>query len=332
MATRNRKSSCVALLAAVAVLITTTAPGPHAEECFCLTNAATGITLRGCEAYKAPTDSTAVCTDPETGVISEQTMSSDWLRIEEGADRCTPCRRISQSEEHQSTYGGEKTVPDSLPGQRKPKVLRRSLPGSPIVTASRIFAGPSKYPPKEFAAYGILAFRSRPSPYDRERHLMFCNAYVATLSHADELEVPRSEQMATVWPLVSDDASDRLNRLRNYAKEICQIAVDNYGLVIAQKAIKDAEFTGKHLSRAGPFLLAWSPATEKGKKDALVLVSDLSDVTTYEQAHERFLAWSRDIESDPALWIGGWNLERLRTYIRNWVDKYGEKSLAVFVR
>jgi hypothetical protein len=280
----------------------------QADECFCLTNPATGALLRGCEAYKASTDYywTAVCTDPETGLQSEQTMSPDWQRIEEGADRCNPCRRTPPS--------AETEVPRGLP----------------IVTASRLFVGPSNYPPTDFAAYGILAFRSRSSPYDRDRHLMFCNAYVATLPHADELAVPRAEQMVTVWPLNSDDSSNRLNQPQDHAKDICQIAVDNYGLVIAQQAIKDAEFTGRNLARSGPFLLAWSPSADKGKQDALVLVSDLSDVTTYEQAHERFLAWARDIESDPSLWMNGWDLERVRTYIRHWVDKYGEKSLALF--
>jgi hypothetical protein len=299
-------------------LIIAAAPGPLAAECFCLANAATGITLRGCEAYKAPTDhySTTVCTDPETGMKSEQTMSSDWQRIEEGADRCTPCRRIPQSIEPKVSRGLTAPAPRGLP----------------MVTASRLFAGPNEYPPKQFAAYGILAFRSRPTPYDRERQLMFCNAYVAALPHASELEVPRSKQMVTVWPLNSDEASDRLNRLGYHLKGICQIAVDNYGLAIAQQALKDAELTGRTLNRAGPFLLAWSPAAEKGKEDALVLVSDLSDITTYEQARERFLAWSRDIESDPALWVRGWDLERVRTYVRDWVDKYGEMSLALFSR
>jgi hypothetical protein len=122
---------------------------------------------------------------------------------------------------------------------------------------------------------------------------MFCNAYVAILPHAAELDVPRSKQMVTVWPLVSDDYSDPLNRFRSYVDNVCQIAVDNYGLVIAQQALKDAELTGKKLDRTGPFLLAWSPSSDKGKQDALVLVSDLSDITTYEQAQGRFLAWSR---------------------------------------
>lgn len=70
--------------------------------------------------------------------------------------------------------------------------------GTSIVTTSRIFAGPNQYPPKEFAAYGILAFRSRSSSYDRDRHLMICNAYVTTLPHGSELKVASSKQMDSV--------------------------------------------------------------------------------------------------------------------------------------
>jgi hypothetical protein len=68
----------------------------RADECFCLTNPQTAAILRGCEAYKAATDfySTAVCTDPVTGLKAEQTMYSEWQRIEAGADRCNPCKRL----------------------------------------------------------------------------------------------------------------------------------------------------------------------------------------------------------------------------------------------
>ena len=67
----------------------------RADECFCLTNPQTAAILRGCEAFKAPTDfySTAVCTDPVTGQKSQQTMYSEWQRIEASADRCDPCKR-----------------------------------------------------------------------------------------------------------------------------------------------------------------------------------------------------------------------------------------------
>jgi hypothetical protein len=65
----------------------------RADECFCLSHV-TGAILRGCEAYKAPNDAypTATCTDPETGKKSDQTMYSEWKRIEAGADRCVICK------------------------------------------------------------------------------------------------------------------------------------------------------------------------------------------------------------------------------------------------
>jgi len=89
---------------AAAILIlgaATAAASPvRADDCFCLINTATGAILRGCEAYKAPTDfhSTAACTDPVTGLRSEQTMYADWRRIEAGADRCDPCRRTARGD------------------------------------------------------------------------------------------------------------------------------------------------------------------------------------------------------------------------------------------
>jgi hypothetical protein len=71
----------------------------HAEECFCLSHASGGI-LRGCEAYKAPNDAypTAVCTDPETGKKSQQTMYSysEWKRIEAGAQGCV-CNPVART-------------------------------------------------------------------------------------------------------------------------------------------------------------------------------------------------------------------------------------------
>jgi hypothetical protein len=127
--------------------------------------------------------------------------------------------------------------------------------------------------------------------------------------------------MVTVWPVDSDAAAFNLNRRPR--EGICDIAVDYYGLVTAKQALKDAEFAGVDTSDNGPFLLAWSPSTDKGKQDTLILVADLSDVTTYAQAHQILLKWSRDIEEDPQLWSrDGWDIERLRTKIRLWVDKF----------
>ena len=197
-----------------------------------------------------------------------------------------------------------------------------------IVNASRIFAGPNQYPPREFAAYGILAFPSRPSPADRDRYLMICNEYVAVLPDTRELSLPRAKQMVTVWPLNSDYSDHQLSKAKT--ADICEFSVAHYGLVTAQQALKDAELAGANTTGIGPFLLAWSPSTDKGKRDVLVLVSDLSNLTTSEQAREIFLAWTHDIEEDPSLWSKGWGSESLRTYIRFMVDKYGETLFRVF--
>jgi len=82
----------------------------HADECFCLIHGSDAI-LRGCEAYKAATDfySTAVCTDPVTGKQSEQTIYSDWKRIEAGTDRCAPCKRAPRGTAKEPPRGNEGT-------------------------------------------------------------------------------------------------------------------------------------------------------------------------------------------------------------------------------
>jgi hypothetical protein len=197
------------------------------------------------------------------------------------------------------------------------------------IVTSRVFAGPTQYPPENFASYGIISFPSRASIHDIDRHLMICNAHVTALTHSNELlSVPAKEQMITVWPINSDKISSTLNRPLD--NSICDQAVKNYGLLLAQKALKEAELSGANTSGLGPYLLAWSPSTQKGKRDALVLVSDLSDVTTYQQTQAVFRQWIIDIEQDPSLWQKGWNMEKLRVKIRLWADMYGPKILAVF--
>src|ERR1700730_6233703 len=88
---RSRRSTLVFGLA------TAVCSMARADECFCLTNPQTAAILRGCEAFKASTDfyATAVCTDPVTGQKAEQTLYSEWKRIEPGADRCNPCKRLT---------------------------------------------------------------------------------------------------------------------------------------------------------------------------------------------------------------------------------------------
>lgn len=196
-----------------------------------------------------------------------------------------------------------------------------------LVRASRLFAGPSQFPPEAFAAYGILAFPARASSADRERQEMLCEAYVAALPRSDELGLPLGQQMVTVWPVTEDLIADELNGTQ--ADAPCEAAVRNYGLPTALRALRDAGLGRRGPVGRGPYLLAWSPATSKGDPDAVVLTADLSDVTTAEQAATILALWRRDIEANPQLWEHGWNLEALRTGIRLWVDRVGTQIFAV---
>jgi hypothetical protein len=203
----------------------------------------------------------------------------------------------------------------------------RGIGGSTTVRASRLFAGPGQYPPETFAAYGIVAFRARASSGERERHVMLCEAYVAALPRSDELAVPVEEQMATVWPIADDKLADELNELGR--PDLCETAVARYGLATALQAIGDAGEERIGRDRRGPFLLAWSPAAGKGDPDALMLVADLSDVTTYAQAEAFFVLWRTDIEANPEYWGEGWDVQRLRLAIQLWVDRYGSQIFSI---
>jgi len=87
---------------------------------------------------------------------------------------------------------------------------------------------------------------------------------------------------------------------------------------------KRAAFSGR-----GPYLLAWAPSSTKGKKDALVLIADLSDAATGEDFQDRFRAWREEIEKRPELWRNGWDDPALTAVIRHWADKWGTMILSI---
>jgi|GEM_PF-1478772 len=210
--------------------------------------------------------------------------------------------------------------------------LTRNLgPSLASVRAARLFAGPGQFPPKNFAAYGIVAFPEEATSADRARHEMLCEAYTAALLPSDilaeRLNVPPERQMVTVWPIDDDEIASRLDSRE--IDEPCTAAVERYDLVTAQLSI--AEAGPERIGRIGrgPYLLAWSPTTAKGAPDAVVLIADLSNVTLPEHARDVFRIWRRDIESNPALWNRGWDVERLRVEIRMLADRFGESLFAV---
>ena len=202
------------------------------------------------------------------------------------------------------------------------------------VRSSRLFAAPNQYPPRSFAAYGLVAFRSLATKSTLDRYINICEGYVASLLHYTELvrqDVQTSEQMATVWPLTSETLADNLNSRTSAVPNECQDIVMHTNLVISQNAIRTAEAQlTSPLSGNGPYLLAWSPASNAFEEDALVLSLNFSDVNSTEQALKMFDFWITEIEKDAELWNDGWNWERIRLKAMLAVDKIGSGILELF--
>ncbi|WP_299735681.1 hypothetical protein [uncultured Roseobacter sp.] len=200
-----------------------------------------------------------------------------------------------------------------------------------VTAATRSFAAPSQFPPQDFAAYGILAFPTNPkaNTANRARFDRFCGAFVSGIESSEYTTaqgIPTQQQMVTVLPVTFEAVVDEAFAAVD-DKEACDLARDNYGLLQAQQAIKQANAASERtdgideLSGRGPFLIAWSPGTSKGEKDAIVLVSDLSNSTSQAQAEADIRLWVTTIQLDQSLWRRGWNRERLRLAGQRWIDR-----------
>lgn len=208
-------------------------------------------------------------------------------------------------------------------------VKTRSILGS--AEATRIFSHPRQYPPHEFGAYAIVAFKSGADSSDRDRYIMICEAYMSAVPDSSLSDLPKENQLATIWPLQDEDSFGLLATKMSNA-EVCEIAVDNYGHTSALKAIRDARAVSQemheHVVRnRGPFLLAWNPGRTKGEPDALILRMDLSNVVLPTQAKRRFEFWVQEIEENPQLWLDGWQKLPIRNRIAETADRYGQVIL-----
>jgi hypothetical protein len=207
-------------------------------------------------------------------------------------------------------------------------VLLPTLPTSnppEHILPTRMVAGPGMFPPKDFKAYGIVAFKNRRTEADNSRYNLICNAYVSALLYYKDVPTGLGKQMVTVWPVNDDYEATRINQDVK-RDDVCKFAVPQYGLRIAQDAVNDAREIGLNLNDRGPFLLAWSPGQKKGQGDAIVLFFDLSDVINEEQAKQVFARWAERIESDASLWSRR-NWEDYRIAIMLWADKWGTKLI-----
>jgi len=194
--------------------------------------------------------------------------------------------------------------------------------------STRVFSDRESYPPERFAAYGIVAFSSRATDETSRRYMTICKAYVASIPHRSEVDIPKISQMVTVWPVETADAASKINAMAR--KDVCKSAVETYDLATSLTALSHASAAGAQVDGLGPYLLAWSPATDKGQQDALVLVKDMSNVNTSLEAINTFTRWRKEIELDPDVWESGWNIETVKSNIRQFVDFYGPQVSELF--
>lgn len=213
-------------------------------------------------------------------------------------------------------------------GSGEAVTTRSVIPGG---EATRIFAHPRSYPPREFGAYAIVAFKSRADANDRDRYIMICRAYMSAVPDSSRSDLPKVKQLATIWPLEDEAAHAEVARSISDA-DACELAVDDYGLTTSLRAIRHARSVSQDMheyiaQKRGPFLFAWNPGHAKGQPDALILRMDLSNVVLPAQAKRRFEFWVHEIEENPRVWQDGWQRLPIRNRIAETADRYGQVIL-----
>lgn len=218
-----------------------------------------------------------------------------------------------------------RTLPAPIAVPPAPKSEPTAAPpaptGAPVprLVPARIYLRAADIPPPSIGAYGVVAFRSKPTPANRERLLRACIAYRASLPPQRTLpgSIPPSNQMLTIWPLDEPDASEAL-------KDDCDFAVDHYDLVGGILAIQDASrHQGANLEGMGPFLIGWSPSNARGVPDKVILIFDLSHLESQASFDEAFTIWQKRIVENPTLWVSGFSVTKIRLALRDFVDHYG---------
>lgn len=205
-----------------------------------------------------------------------------------------------------------------------------SAGGPPVPT--RVFAGPDQFPPENFRGYGFMTFIATASEFDFGRHMIFCQAYMNSLPASASVAEQPGDQFVTVWPLIDAALSERLNRAMHRSDTIatCKQAIDSYDASRARAILSNIRKNeGIALDGLGPYLFGWIPADEFGQVGKLILMLDLSRVSTYEQALIQLQSWQQKIATNPELLQDGFSIENLRRLVRDWSDQHGQAFLVL---
>jgi len=177
----------------------------------------------------------------------------------------------------------------------------------------------TKFPPPDVAGYGLVVLPQKATPANKDRLLMLCRSFVATLAPQQNLPFgfPRDRALVTIWPL--DD-----KKVTNLNQEDCEVLLDHYDLLTGES---NASIQVGGLSGRGPFLIGWVPSNSRHIRDAVVLVVDMSNFDTQASFDDALLFWKKKMIENPALWKRGFSVELIRLVIRDFVDHYGSSII-----
>jgi hypothetical protein len=181
---------------------------------------------------------------------------------------------------------------------------------------------------QHYAAVALLAFPEAPgSVEESKRYHRICEAYLTTLPDAVATgkESPDLRQMVTIWPR-KDIVKARSVSGSTFAAAVaeCNRAVDNYDYATATAWLaRVPKRAGLDRLSRGPFLIAYAPPSTIGDARAALLAFDLSYLDEANDSQRAFRIWKDEIEEDPKLWEGGWNVERWKAWTASQLDKYG---------
>jgi hypothetical protein len=203
------------------------------------------------------------------------------------------------------------------------EIIASNTPSASRLVPVREFLRSVQIPPQDYGAYGVMAFRAKATPVSRARLKMACTAFTATL--ARNQDVPKSvavkDRMLTVWPLDDPDAKEA-------KADDCEFLLDHYELYAADSAIEDARKQGAHFGDEGPFLIGWSPSNTRAVPDKLVLVIDMSGLSSQDSFNQMLRFWKEKIVQDTEMWRQGFSIDRFRLSVRDFVDHYGDTILS----
>jgi hypothetical protein len=117
---------------------------------------------------------------------------------------------------------------------------------------------------------------------------------------------------------------------RSETSASCKSAIDNYDEEQSREVLRKVRETeNTALAGLGPYLFGWIPAEGFDQTGKLILMLDLSRVTTYEQALIQLQSWQQQIATNPDLLRDGFSLENMRRLIRDWSDQHGQVFLVL---